>query len=123
MVKWKIWQSDNIFIGNMAKLIKDIQTKHSEKLNPCLICNKEFTFSILRDFHHDIEHNLIEYSCPQCTRWHDFDNHTFYSIFELYDHLYVDHDISCYNFAVANNILYQPPVTQLLFNQHPLAYI
>ena len=109
--------------NRMVQWIKDIQAKNTEKLNRCLICNKEFTFSILRDFHHDVEHNLIEYSCPQCIKWTSYDHHTYYSIFELYDHLYVDHDIRCYEFAVVNNILYQHSNKQIPFREHSLAYI
>ena len=61
----------------------------------CVICNKNFKYKLVKDFHLDHKHNIIIYECELCGE-QEFKTCNQISLLHLLDHIYEFHDENIY---------------------------
>ena len=66
---------------------------------PCVVCGKEFHYSLLLEFHYDISHTSNLYQCDHCFN-------SYATLLELFHHFANYHDESIYDVFMYSN-LYQ----------------
>ena len=63
---------------------------HFEMLHSCFLCEKVFASKVIRDFHLDCSHGLVQYYCYQCND--PFEEERFNSLSELFHHIFECHE-------------------------------
>lgn len=69
----------------------------------CNICNQEFSYKLLKDFHNDLKHDIITYNCELCNEV-SFNEDNQITLYQVLDHLYKFHDENIYKILDQLNI-------------------